>query len=57
MAKCMCGSDLERYELLDARGISCGYVCEECEDDKISRYRPDVFIDPHYWTEEPIYED
>lgn len=28
---CTCGSGLGRYELVDARGIFCTYVCEKCE--------------------------
>lgn len=31
------------WELVDARGISCGYVCKRCEDWKKAGYRPEVF--------------
>jgi len=55
--KCPCGSDSPRYVLYDARGISCGYVCDKCETKKKSQYRPDIFTDSDYWTDEPIDED
>jgi len=51
---CACGSLLPRRELADARGIFCAYVCDECEAEKRSRYRPDIFTDPDYPADEPI---
>jgi hypothetical protein len=53
-SRCSCGSDLEQYELVDARGISCGMVCEKCEDEKKSHYRPEVFTNGNYECDEPI---
>ena len=49
-----CKSGKRRYELLDARGISCGYVCEDCEKEKKSHYRPEIFEDSCYYSDEPI---
>jgi len=57
MRTCHCGSGLESYELLDARGIYCGRVCETCESGVRSRYRPDIFEDSGYWADEPIDEE
>jgi len=54
---CPCGSALESEELLDARGIYCGRVCERCEARKRAEFRPDIFEDPHYWTDEPVEEE
>lgn len=51
---CPCGSGKDRYELRDARGISCGYVCEDCEATKRAGYRPEIFTDPNYDADEPI---
>ena len=54
---CFCGSELPRFELRDARGIFCAYVCDDCEDDKKSRYRPEIFYDGCYDVDEPIDDD
>jgi hypothetical protein len=51
---CNCGSGKPCWMLTDARGIPCGYVCEDCEKAKKAQYRPDVFEDPQYWTDEPV---
>lgn len=40
---CMCGSGRPRYELVDAAGIFCGYVCEKCEAKKRAKYDPRIF--------------
>jgi hypothetical protein len=40
---CNCGSGHERYELTDAAGIFCTYVCEDCEEEKRSHYSPAIF--------------
>lgn len=57
MKPCNCGSDLPRRDLRDARGIFCTFVCDKCEEEKRSHFRPDIFTDPDYWTDEPIEED
>jgi hypothetical protein len=54
---CACGSLLPRRELADARGIFCCYVCDECEAEKRSHFRADIFTDPHYPTIEDVEED
>lgn len=54
---CPCGSGHPRYELVDARGIFCAFVCESCETEKRSRYRPEIFTDGNYWTDERIEEE
>ncbi len=54
---CTCGSNLPRRAAYDARGIFLTYVCDQCETDKMSRYRSDVLTDPNYEADEPIDED
>lgn len=54
MKPCRCGSGKTRYELKDARGIFCAYVCSECEAEVKKRYRADIFTDSGYWADEPI---
>lgn len=54
---CNCGSGLPSRELLDARGIYCGRVCDRCEQRIKSSFRPAIFSDPNYYTDEPIEED
>jgi hypothetical protein len=54
---CHCGSGEEAYILRDARGISCGYVCSQCEEERKSHYRADIFEDSEYWADEPIEEE
>jgi len=54
---CRCGSGKERRALYDARGIFVSYVCDDCEREVKRHYRPDIFTDPNYWTDEPIEED
>lgn len=43
------------WEITDARGISCGYVCRRCEQWKIAGYRPEIF-EGLYEADEPIEE-
>ena len=52
--ECTCGSGLTRFALVDARGIFCTYVCNECEGFKSKRYRPEIFTNPNYDADEPI---
>ena len=42
------------WELRDARGISCGYVCARCEDWKKAGYRADIFECSTYEADEDI---
>lgn len=57
MKPCTCGSGLPRRELTDARGIFCSFVCDRCEAAKRAQFRPDIFTNPNYETDEPIEED
>jgi hypothetical protein len=40
---CNCGSGLQRYELVDAAGVFCCFICAKCEDEKKSKYNPRIF--------------
>ena len=40
---CLCGSGEERYELVDAAGIFCAYVCSRCEKRARAKYNPNIF--------------
>lgn len=57
MRLCPCGSGKARDELVDARGIFCCYVCEDCEDEKRKRYRPEIFEDSNYGCDEQVEDD
>ena len=57
LEECPCGSGEPAWPLVDARGIFCSYVCEECEQRVRAGYRPDIFEDSDYWSDEPIDED
>jgi hypothetical protein len=52
--ECPCGSGLPRLEVCDARGIFVAFVCDKCETRKLAGYRPEIFEDPNYWTDEPV---
>ena len=54
---CPCGSGLPSHWLTDARGIPCDQVCPKCEASKRRKYRPEIFTDASYQTDEPIDED
>lgn len=54
---CRCGSGLPRHALYDARAIFVAYVCDECKEEVKSHYRPDIFEDADYWTDEPVDEE
>lgn len=57
MRECNCGSGLPSEELLDARGIYCGRVCEACEAAKKAAFRPEIFTDAAYEADEPVDAD
>lgn len=40
---CNCGSGLPRYDLVDAAGNFCAFVCGICEDEKRARFNPRIF--------------
>ena len=54
---CICGSGKDRSPQHDARGIFLTYTCDDCHNEKMRRYRPDVLRNPVYETDEPIDED
>jgi hypothetical protein len=54
---CACGSEKPRYDLTDARGIFCCYVCDDCEESRKARYRPEIFEDDDYYADESIDND
>jgi len=39
---CNCGSEKNRWAESDAQGIFLCYVCEDCESEKLSKYRPEI---------------
>jgi len=51
---CACGSEKPRYDLTDARGIFCCYVCDDCEESRRARYRPEIFDDAGYDCDEEV---
>lgn len=55
--ECTCASGLYPRPLVDARGVFCCYVCDDCEGSRRARYRPEIFSDPDYWHDEPIDDD
>lgn len=54
---CPCGSGEPRYELVDAAGIFCTYVCVKCEDEQRKKYRPEVFDETHPYASSGLEED
>jgi hypothetical protein len=54
---CNCDGGGERRSLYDARNIFVAYVCDACEPSVRARYRPDIFSDPQYWTDEEVDDD
>ncbi len=51
---CNCGSGQVRRQLVDARGIFCGYVCDRCEAEKSSVFRREIFFDANYEADEEV---
>ena len=54
---CKCGSGQHRRRLYDARRIFVAYVCDVCEPSVRAMYRPDIFTDAQYWTDEEVEGD
>lgn len=54
---CDCGSGIPRFADYDARGIFLCFVCEQCRQTKLAKYRRDVLTNPNYWHDEPIDAD
>jgi hypothetical protein len=40
-----CENDKPRYELTDAAGIFCTFVCEDCEASEKAKFNPKIFTD------------
>ena len=45
---CPCGSGKNSTWLTDAKGIPVGRVCEDCQEKKMLKYRPEIFTNPKY---------
>lgn len=54
---CPCQSGKDSYWQHDARGIPLCRTCNDCHDEKMVKYRPEVLDDPEYWADEPIDEE
>jgi len=42
MSKCNCGSDKESWWEYDAQRIPLCRVCDDCRQEKLSQYRPEI---------------
>jgi hypothetical protein len=51
---CSCGSEKNSWWENDARGIPLARVCEDCKNQKLSKFRPEVLNNPQYEASEPI---
>ena len=51
---CRCGSGEVARWVKDARGIPVAKCCFDCRDEKLKGYRPEIFTDANYYTDEPI---
>ena len=54
---CSCGSLKYPEDVYDARGIFVERVCDQCRNDKLGKFRSDIFTDSNYYHDEPISED
>lgn len=50
---CQCGSGEPWWRLHDICGIYVSKVCDVCVESVKARYRPEIFNDPDYETDEP----
>jgi hypothetical protein len=50
---CRCGSGEPWWRLYDASAIYVARVCDVCKAAVKSKYRPEIFSDPNYETDEP----
>jgi hypothetical protein len=57
MKLCPCGSGKERYDLTDAAGIFCTFVCEDCEAYKRSKYNPAIFDERGRYASSALEDD
>lgn len=54
---CGCGSGKHPEDIYDARGIYVCRVCDDCRVGRLSKYRPDIFTDSNYWSDEDVDPD
>ncbi len=54
LTKCPCGSGKFPQLGYDARGIPLGYMCSECREKKLSKFRPECLTNPSYEADEDI---
>jgi len=55
MNLCDCGSGFPGTPVYDGYHIFMCYTCEKCYDEKVARFRSDIF--ERYETDEPIDEE
>lgn len=55
MRPCTCGSGKPRRAKHDGHGIFLCYVCDDCEAERMSMFRPDIMT--RYQADEPIEPD
>lgn len=54
---CPCGSGKDSMWNHDARGIPLCRTCDDCHEEKMSKYRPDVLSNSNYDADERIEDD
>lgn len=47
---CNCGSLKHYQDVYDARGLFVARVCDDCREDRLKGYRPEIFEDRNYDT-------
>lgn len=45
--QCNCGSGKWKEAQYDGNGIFCTYTCDDCHDEKMSHYRPEILNRPY----------
>jgi len=53
LRECPCGSGEFPEAEYDAQGIFLCYACDECRDEKLSHYRPEIL---HHYTQDDVDE-
>ena len=53
-ASCRCGSGKQPDWVYDARNIPVKKVCDDCREEQLRGYRPEIFTDPNYECDEEI---
>ena len=52
---CSCGSGKCKFPTKDGYGIFLGYMCEDCEEERMDGFRNDIM--EQYKCDEPLEED